>query len=223
VAPFRYEQHRVSIVLHGDVLDPWCWIAERRLALAAERFDGRFAPIEHSPFPRRWQPRVPSAAERRARARAVVRAAREKDAPPISPELWISASPPASSAPPLLALAAARLQGAARESALREALREAALVRGLDVSRSDVIVEVASRAPGLDLSRFLSAVRAPATERSVRAAFNAALDRGVQAAPSLVIGEDWLVQGPRTTEEYREILQRFLVRSVGVPLERIVH
>ena len=214
---------RVSIVLHGDVLDPWSWIAERRLAAAAEPFDGRFAPVEHSPFPRRWEPRLPSAAERRARARALDRAAREKDAPPLSPELWTSASPPSSSAPPLLALAAARLQGAAKESVLRAALREAALVRGLDISRPDIIAEVASRAPGLDLSRFLSAVRAPATERTVRAAFNAALDRGVEKAPSLVIGEDWLVQGPRTTDEYRDILQRYLVRSVGVPLVRSVH
>lgn len=210
-------------MLHGDLLDPWSWIAERRLAVALEPFDGRFAPIEHSPFPRRWDTRVPSTAERRARARAIERAAREKDAPPISPELWTSPSPPSSSAPPLLALAAARLQGAARESALRDALREAALVRGLDVSRPDVIAEVASRAPGLDLARFLSALRAPATERSVRDAFSAALDRGVEAAPSLVIGEEWLVQGPRPTDEYREILQRYLVRSVGVPLARSVH
>ncbi|HET7754719.1 MAG TPA: DsbA family protein [Anaeromyxobacteraceae bacterium] len=210
-------------MLHGDVLDPWSWIAERRVALAAEPFDGRFAPIEHSPFPRRWEVRAPSTAERRARARAVVRAAREKDAPALSPELWVSSSPPTSSAPPLLALAAARLQGAAKEAALRAALREAALVRGLDVSRADVIAEVASRTTGLDLSRFLSALRAPATERSVRAAFNAALDRGVETAPSLVIGEEWLIPGPRTTDEYREILQRFLARSVGVPLERIVH
>jgi predicted DsbA family dithiol-disulfide isomerase len=213
----------VSIVLHGDVLDPWCWIAERRVALATEPFDGRFATLEHSPFPRKWDTRVPSAAERRARERAIVRAAREKDAPPISPELWTSPSPPSSSAPPLLALAAARLQGASRETALREALREAALVRGLDVSRADVIAEVASRTAGLDLCRFLSALRAPATERSVRAAFNSALERGVETAPSLVIGEEWLVQGPRSTDEYREILQGFLVRSVGVPVERIVH
>ena len=209
-------------MLHGDLLDPWCWIAERRISSAAEAFPGRFS-LMHGPLPRRWDPRIPSARERAARARALERAARDPDAPPLSPELWSSVSAPGSGAPALVALAAARLQGAAQESALREALREAALVRGLDVSRDDVLLEVASRQPSLELGRFVSALRAPATERQVRIAFEEALDRGVRAAPSLVLGEDWLVTGPRSAAEYHEILQRYLVLAAGVPVERVLH
>lgn len=210
------------LVLHGDVLDPWSWIAERRLTAAADAFPGRFS-VTHAPFPRRWDLRIPSLRERNARARAVGRAAREDDAPPLSPELWTSASPPASGAPALVALAAARLQDPAREDVLRAALREAALVRGLDVSRSDVILEVASLDPLLDLARFASALRAPATEREVRGAFEDALDKGIESAPSLVVGDEWLVAGARTSAEYHEILSRYLVMRAGVPAERVLH
>jgi predicted DsbA family dithiol-disulfide isomerase len=223
VAPIRREDPRVSLVLHFDLLDPWCWIAERRVAAAAEAFHGRFHAIELAPFPRRWEPRVPSAAERRARARAVERASREKDAPPVSAALWTSESPPTSGAPALVALAAARLQGAAQEGALRDAVREAALVRGLDVSRTDILVELAARTASLDLARFVSALQAPATERQVRAQVAAAMDRGVSAAPALVIGEDWLVTGPRTAADYHDILRDYLVMRAGVPAERTVH
>jgi predicted DsbA family dithiol-disulfide isomerase len=212
----------VSLVLHGDLLDPWCWLAERRLTAAAEAFPGRFE-LEHAPFPRRWDLRLPGGRERAARARTLQRAAREPDAPSLSAELWASPSPPASGAPALVALAAARLQGPAQEAVLRAALREAALVRGLDISRQDVLVEVASRDATLDLARFLSALRAPATERQVRAAFDEAIDRGVESAPALVVGEEWLVTGARPAAEYHEILQRYLNMRAGVPLERTVH
>jgi predicted DsbA family dithiol-disulfide isomerase len=122
-----------------------------------------------------------------------------------------------------VALAAARLQGASHEATLRDALRDAAFVRGLDVSRSDVLVEVAARQPALDLCRFVSALRAPATERQVRAAYEAAIDRGVSTAPSLVVGEEWLLSGPRTTADYHDTLERFLTLRAGVPAERTLH
>jgi predicted DsbA family dithiol-disulfide isomerase len=222
MAPTRREEIRLSLVLHGDLIDPWCWLVERRVAAAAEAFHGRFE-LEHAPFPRRWDARLPSTRERTARARAVERAAREPDAPPLSPAVWSSPSPPTSGAPALVALAAARLQGASQEAALREALREAALVHGLDVSRQDVLVEVASREKVIDLGRFLSALRAPATERQVRAAYDAAVERGVSAPPSVVIGEEWLVSGPRSAVEYHEILERYLTRHAGVPADRTLH
>lgn len=222
VAPTRREETLVSLVLHDDLIDPWSWLVERRIAAAADAFPGRFR-LEYAPFPRRWDARIPSARERKARARAVERAAREPDAPPLSAEVWSSASPPASGAPALVALAAARLQGVAREASLRHALREAALVRGLDVSRSDVLVEVASRDAALDLGRFVSALRASVTERQVRAAFDAALERGVGVAPSLVVGEEWLVAGLRPAAEYHEILRRYLTYCADVPAERVLH
>jgi predicted DsbA family dithiol-disulfide isomerase len=210
-------------VLHGDVLDPWCWLAERRLVIAAEELHGRFRALEHAPLPRRWERRAPTAAERRYRARELRRAAREPDAPPFSAELWTGdAAGPHSSAPALVAIAAARLQGRPAEQALREALREAALVSGIDVSRTDVIMEVAARA-GLDLARFVPAFEAPGTERALLADVEAAQELGVRSGPALVIDDDWLVTGLRPLRDYRVLLKRYLSLRAGSPVAHTLH
>ena len=213
----------ISLALHGDVLDPWCWIAEKRIAIAAEELHGRFMSLEHAPLPRRWDPRAPTAAERKHRAVELRRAAKEPDAPAFSSELWsASVTAPVSSAPALVAIAAARLQGRAAESAVRDALREAALVRALDVSRTDVIMEVAARA-GVDLARFVPAFEAPATERALLAEIGEAEEQGIEASPSLVIGDDWMVTGARPLRDYRVILKRYLAVRAGTPVAHTVH
>jgi predicted DsbA family dithiol-disulfide isomerase len=208
-------------VLHGDLLDPWSWIAERRIAIAADELHGRFT-LGHAALPRRWEARAPSAFERRRRVRELKRAAGEPDAPPLTAELWAGPTGPQSSAPALVAVAAAQLQGAAAAAALREKLREAALVAGIDVSRRDVIVEVAARA-GLDLSRFVPAFEAPGTERALREEIVAARELGVEVSPALVINEDWLVAGVRSLKDYRMLLKRYLSQRVGAPVEHTVH
>jgi predicted DsbA family dithiol-disulfide isomerase len=222
VAP-RLASSPLSLALFGDVLDPWCWLAERRIAIAAEELHGRFMPLAHAPWPRRWEARAPSAVERRNRARELRRAAKEPDAPPFSAELWSAGTPgPLSSAPALLAIAAARLQGRAAAEALREALREAALLRGLDVSRSDVVVEVAARA-GLDLARFVPAFEAPGTERALLDEIGEAAEQGIETSPALVIGGEWMVAGARSLRDYRTILKRYLAMRAGTPVEHTLH
>jgi len=208
--------------LHGDILDPWCWIAEQRICVAAEELHGLFMPLEHAPFPRNLDPRAPSAAERRSRARELKRAAKELDAPPFSTELWTGVDGPNSSAPPHIAVAAARMQGPAAAAALREALRRAALVSGVDVTRADVILEIAARA-GLDLGRFVPAFQAPGTERALRAEVEDACELGVCCGSSLVINEEWLVSGVRPLRDYRLLLKRYLARRVGATMEHTVH
>ncbi len=210
-------------MLHGDLLDPWCWLAERRIVIAADELLGRFLPLDHAPFPRRWDFRAPTSAERRTRARELRRAAREPDAPPFSTELWSgNAAGPQSSAPALIALAAARLQGRPAETALREALRAAALVSGVDVSRTDVIMEVAARA-GLDLARFVPAFEAPGTERALLHEIHEARDLGVEDGPALVINDDWLAAGLRSLRDYRLLLKRYLSKRSGSRVEHTVH
>jgi len=220
--PFRDPGGLVELVLHGDLLDPWCWIAERRITAAAEELHGLFMPVTHAPLPRRWEACAPSRAERRGLARELQRAAKEPGAPPFSTELWTAASGPFTSAPPHVAIAAARLQGAAHADALREALRGAALLSGVDVTRPDVIVEIAARA-GLDLSRFVPAFHAPATERTLRAEVEDACALGVRGGPSLVVGEDWLVSGLRSVRDYRAVLKRYVSRGARAPEEHTVH
>jgi predicted DsbA family dithiol-disulfide isomerase len=222
VAP-RPASAPISLVLHGDVLDPWCWIAERRVIIAAEELHGRFMPLEHLALAQRWDARAPTAVERRAHARDLRRAAREPDAPTFSPELWSADAPgPISSAPALIAIVAARLQGRQAQAAMREALREAALVRGLDVSRSDVIVELAARA-GIDLARFVPAFEAPGTERALLDDMGEAAEQGIAKGPALIIGADWMVTGARSLKDYRLLLKRYLATRVGTPVEHTLH
>jgi predicted DsbA family dithiol-disulfide isomerase len=57
----------------------------------------------------------------------------------------------------------------------------------------------------------------------VREAFEDALDKGIDVAPALVIGDEWLVAGARTRDEYRQVLGRYATKRLGVPLLRTVH
>lgn len=212
----------IELVLYGDVVSPWCWLAEKRIAASAKLLDGSFAPIRHVPYPLRPEPRAPSPAERRASAREVRKAAKQPDGASLCPDLWTTGDAPAWSLPALVALAAARLQGTEWEQALREKLREAALVAGLNVSRHDVLIEVAERT-GLQMSRFVAALHAPATERAVREEYQQALANGVEHVPSLVIGDEWLVCGAREAREYLDILRRYLETCSGLGGDPVVH
>ncbi len=212
----------MSLVLYEDPLSPWCLVAERRIAAAAEELPGTFRPLRLEPFPTRVTPRALTKADRCVFARAARRAAREPELRGSIPDLWLSPDAPLSSVPVLTALAAARLQGPAREATLRAAIREAALFRGLNVARTDVLLELAHVA-GLETHSFAAALASPATAQRVEDALRIALDRGVREVPALVIGEEWLVVGARPVEVYRSILRRYVAERVGMAAVRTVH
>jgi predicted DsbA family dithiol-disulfide isomerase len=197
-------------------------VAERRIVAALEAIGQPYGKLRREPFPLRVEPAALSRGERRALVATARRAAKEPEARGTTPELWRSSDPPLSSMPVLTALLAARLQGDVREAALFDAVREAALVRGVNVTRSDVLFELAERA-GLDLGRFCSALAAPATERRARESFEEALACGIGGAPALVIGEEWLVAGARGAEEYRSILRRYASEHLGLALLHTLH
>jgi predicted DsbA family dithiol-disulfide isomerase len=211
-----------TLVLYDDPLSPWCLVAERRIATALEAMPGAFAPLRVEPFATRPEPRALTKSDRCALARDARRAAREPEVAGLYPDLWLSPDAPVCSLPALTALVAARLQGRTRETVLRAALREAALFRGLNVARTDVLLELAERA-GLDLARFAAAFAAPSSTQRVRDALEEALDKGVRQVPALVVGDAWLVAGARSIVEYGSILRRFLTAYLGVSAERVVH
>jgi predicted DsbA family dithiol-disulfide isomerase len=197
-------------------------VAERRIQAALDDLGAPFGRLRREPFPLRVEPAAMSRAERRAFAATARRAAKEPEARGTTPDLWLSSDPPLSSMPALAALFAARLQGASREATLLDAIRDAALFRGVNPTRPDVLFELAERA-GLDLARFASALAAPGTERRVREEFEEALALGIGGAPSLVIGDEWLVAGARSAREYRSILGRYVAERLGVAPQRTLH
>jgi predicted DsbA family dithiol-disulfide isomerase len=211
----------VTLVLYEDPLSPWCFVAEQRIRAALEEFGFAYA-LRIEPFPLRMEARAPTVAERRALVRAARKAAREPEAAHTKPDLWLSNDAPLTTIPALTALDAARQQGATREEALRAAMREAALVRGINVTRKDVLYELAHSA-GLDVGRFALALAAPSTEKRVRGAFEEALDKGIEHAPALVIGDEWLVVGTKSAAEYRGVLRRYVAAKLGIPPAHTVH
>jgi predicted DsbA family dithiol-disulfide isomerase len=212
----------VSLVLYEDPLSPWCLVAERRVRAALEDVTDAYAPLRLEPFPLRAEARALTAKERRDFAREARRAAKQPEAAGTTPDLWLSDDPPLTTLPALAALEAARLQGTTREAAFRAAVRDAALVRGINATRRDVLYELAGAA-GLDVSRFAAALAAPATERRVLESFEEALGKGIETAPALVIGEEWLIAGPRATDDYRAVLRRYAAARLGLPGLRVVH
>lgn len=220
--PRSHPSELVSLVLYEDPLSPWCLVAERRVRAALEELGGAFAPLRLEPFPLIAEPRALTPREKRAFIRAARKAAREPEAAGTTPDLWLGRDPPHSTLPALAAMIAARLQGSGREAALREALRDAALVRGLDATRRDVLLELASAA-GLDVARFDAALCAATTQKRVLASFDDALSKGIERAPALVVGDEWLVSGPRSVEEYRRVLRRYAAARLGLQHVRVVH
>ena len=212
---------QIQVLMYQDVLCPWSWLAELRLSQLQRELSEvlRFVP---RPYPLRPMESLPSEDEISRAVKDLTSAAREREALPLRPDLWTSGDPPRSSMEPLAALESARLQGEPARLELQSRLRHAAMEQGLNVTRPDIVLELAERA-GLDLPRFAAAFAAPASAQRVRDVLDLALDTGVREIPALVIGDEWLVAGARSTEEYAAVLRRYLAARLGVAAEQTVH
>lgn len=212
---------RLEVVLYHDVLCSWCYLADQRLSvLRAEMGDA--LDLSYRAYAIRPEPEAVSPRDARVLARHYKRVAKEPGGEGIVPDVWLSGDPPASTLPPLVALEAARLQGLGRRDALLLSLREAAFRRGLNVSRRDVIIELAQRV-GLDVERFVTALDAPATEQAVRAEHAEGHGRGVRGVPTLLVNGDARLTGARPLAEYRKIFRRLLGKGAGASPERLLH
>jgi len=215
---------QTPVLVYQDVLCAWSWIAELRLApLQRELADVfRFVP---RPYPLRPVESLPTVEEIERAARDIEGASREREGLPLRSDLWTSGDPPRSSVEPLAALEAARLQGEPARLELQSRLRNAALEQGLNVTRPDVVFELAARV-GLQMNRFAAAFGSPETRRLIREEYRLARDRGVRRVPSLVIANRWMITGVRETTEYRDLLLACVgkLERARMPVaERVVH
>ncbi|MHB8417779.1 MAG: DsbA family oxidoreductase [Myxococcales bacterium] len=212
---------QLEVVLYHDVLCSWCYLADQRLSVLRSEL-GDALDFSYRAYPIRPEAEAVSGRDARVLARHYRRVAREPGGEGISPDLWLSRDPPASTLPPLVALEAARLQGTARRDALLLALRDAAFRRGINVSRRDILIELGQRV-GLDVDRFLTALDAPATEQAVRAEHAEGHGRGVRGVPTLFLNGEAMVTGARALAEYRKLFRRHLTRGGFAPPERLLH
>lgn len=212
----------IELTLYHDVLCGWSFLAHERLSQLCEEFEP-LVRLRLRPFAVRVEPRIPSRWECASEASALRKVARETEGRGIIPDLWRSTDPPRTSLPPLLALHAATIvAGQKGMRRLLAELRRAALFHGINISREDVILEVAGSC-GLDMHRFANAFFSDHTRRAVLDQHEEALARGIDSVPTLIVGDEWMLSGARSLGEYRSTIRRF-IRQQGLRMpERIVH
>ena len=216
----------LQITVYQDVLCSWCYLADLRLDTLKQEF-GDSIRWRVRPYPLRVLDKRPTEKELRGLTEEVHRAQQEPDplARQLSPELWQGTDAPRSSIPALIALEAARLQSPTARAHLARAMQRAALEQGVNVTRTDVIFELASRV-GLEMSPFSVAYHAEDTRKLILEEHQLATSRGVRGVPTLVIAGRWMVCGLREVSEYREYilscLGKLYAPRAGAP-ERTVH
>lgn len=206
----RHPPKSLEIVVYQDVLCSWCYVADARLELLRREFGDQLR-WSHRPYALRLKDAVPSQRELHDWLSELERARKEPEGQPLSKELWMSMDPPRSSIPALAALESARLQSSEARTQLARSMQRAALELGLNVTRPDVTLELASSL-GLDMNRFVAAWQSPTTEKLIREEHRMATERGVKGVPTLVIGGRWMLSGLRTVKEYREHIVTCLQR-----------
>jgi predicted DsbA family dithiol-disulfide isomerase len=211
----------VEVVLYHDVLCSWCYLAGARLESLRDEYEDALK-WSLRPYPLRPESQLPGKKERQILARHYRRIAKESEGKGVKPDLWVGEDPPASSLPPLMALEAALAQGPAVQRELLRAMRQAAFVEGINVSRRDVQLELASRV-GLDLQGFIEALDDSSLEQSVTDSAEEAESLGIHGVPALVIGGEWLMQGCRDASEYRHVLDKYLRERRNGPPVRTLH
>lgn len=194
----------LQITVYQDVLCSWCYLADLRLETLKQEF-GDLIRWRVRPYPLRVHDKRPTEKELRGLTEEVRRAQQEPEpaAKLLTTELWQGGDAPRTSIPALAALEAARLQSPAARSHLARAMQQAALEQGVNVTRTDVIFELASRV-GLDMSPFSAAYHSDNTRKLILDEHQLAASRGVRGVPTLVIAGRWMVCGLRDLSEYRE-------------------
>ncbi len=215
---------QLEILVYQDVLCVWCYVADLRLE-TLQRELGDVVRFRRRPYPLRPGESLPTGREIHAAVQDLEAARAEREQLPLCPELWTSGDPPRGSLDALAALEAARLQGEEVRARLARSMQRLALEQGVNVTRTDVVFELASRA-GLQMNRFAAAFGSPQTRRLILEEHRDAAERGVRRVPTLVIGGRWMISGLRDLPEYRDhilaCLGKLSAQELGVR-ERLVH
>ena len=213
----------LPVTVYQDVLCAWSYLAGLRLDALAPEF-GATVHWTLRPFPLRARSNSLTAAERTRWIQEIDQARLETDGRALKVDLWTQDDCPTSSLRPLIAVEAAGLQGERSRSHMARALQRAALEQGVNVSRLDILLELAS-AVSLDVDRFSMALHSARLRRLLLAERDLARERGVTGVPTLVVAGRWMICGLRETGEYRRYLQMCIKRHAERrdASERVLH
>jgi predicted DsbA family dithiol-disulfide isomerase len=95
-----------------------------------------------------------------------------------------------------------------KQRALKHALFEAYFREGRDPSDHEVLLDLAARV-GLDASRARQILESDEYAREVRAHELFYRDHGINAVPTLVVNDRYLIQGGQPVQVFEQLLRRF--------------
>jgi len=104
-----------------------------------------------------------------------------------------------------------------RQSELKHALFEAYFTQGANVSRHEVLLDVATRA-GLDTARGAEILGGDEFAAAVRDDEELWRSRGISSVPAIIIDEKYLVSGGQPVEVFEEVLKKIAAERAAVAL-----
>lgn len=190
-----------------DVLDPWSYVVSTRLDRLVSELGDRVG-LQWRAFLRQpeKQDQDPDSF-RKATIEWMEPASAEPD---LAFSLWATSdAPPTHSAPPLVALKVAALEDPARADAYRRALFEAFFTENRTVSDSVVLIDVARRV-GYHEDGFAMSLRGMYRDHLTQVLLDdhEARQRGIEDCPAVVVGGVYLVKGPATVDQLRELVAK---------------
>lgn len=211
----------MKMEVFSDIVCPWCYIGERRLAGALRLLRGEGGPgsgwdleIVYRPYqldPDAPVPGIPLVDYLERRYGAMAGPMRDRVSA-VAGEEGISVDWDAAvaantfDAHRLLAHALERY-GPAAQATLVDRLFEAHFARGLDVADHDTLVSVAGEA-GMDAAQARAYLDSDAGVAALQAQLDAARRVGIRAVPSFVLEGKYLVEGAQPAENLAEAIRR---------------
>ncbi len=205
----------IDIEIHFDPVCPWCYLGKTRLGLAIESHGGARVRLAWSPY--LLNPDMPEdgvdrtaylnwkfGGEQGARSAyaPIVEAARE-DGLEFNPDL-ITRTPSSIDAHRLLLWAG--IEGVDIDRMVDELFRDY-FVRGRDIGRNSVLVEIAGRC-GMDGEVVDCLLRGNQDRNAVTARSVAARRRGIDAVPCFVVNRSVVVHGAQPAEVWESVFQQ---------------
>ena len=195
----------VRFTVYSDVLCPWCYNGAVRLRKLKQEYGDRLE-ITWKSFLLRPYPETKSFESFKRYTQSWERPASQADAGEF--RVWSTQEPPPShSVPPNVAVKAAAEQDAFERYHIP--LMRAYFYENRNITNATALIEVA-REQGLDVDRFIAALRNEAVGKAVARDHAEAVEVGVTGVPCLVLGGVVPIPGAQDLAFYRHLVDKGL-------------
>ncbi|KAM0439855.1 hypothetical protein ACHAPT_000952 [Fusarium lateritium] len=218
----------VDIVIHGDLLCPWCFLQKKSLEVAMERYQALHPEVE---FDVCWKPFLLYPTLRRDPTTGDKRTLYEKIMSPEKLRVFTSrlqkagarhgvsfsvtgATGPSQPAHRLLSLALST-RGAAAQAALLDTLFRGHFEAGADIADEEWLVRVARSAAGIDDVAVRAVLRSEEAGRMLEDEVRSAAVGGVEAVPCVTVQGRFRVGGYQEADVFEDLFDKIRRESRG--------